>query len=572
MSRKRAASTIGLGLLFLLGCAQFPASDSARSSAIPPAAAQVPVDVNVGPLATPAQPCEGTFVPHTLDFTTTIAGGAVHLFDSNGAGVAIGDLDDDGRLDLVFANLDGPNAVFWNQGDLHFRKQELDDTNSRAVNIVDVDGDGRLDIVFTYRGGGVGFWRNTGHPAPSQPRSNAGGSGPFIREALPGVRAPAYAMTWGDLNADGTLDLVTGSYDSELAKRTPNAFLFSAGGGVYYYQQQVDHSFQALRLARTAQALVIALPDLNGDDRPDIFVGNDFTLPDVTWLQQNQGWGAAQPFAAMSESTMSFDQGDINNDGRLELFTTDMKPYDLGTYTLAAWLPMMAGMPQSQPAGDPQVMENVLQVQGIDGAFHNRAYTYGVDATGWSWSSKFGDLDNDGFLDLYVVNGMIAAELFHHLPNDELIEQNQALHNDGARRFRPAPEWGLGSTASGRGMSMGDLDGDGDLDIVVNNLRSPAQLFENRLCGGTSLQVDLRWPASRNTRAIGARLALHTSTGVYYRDVRASSGYLSGDPARLHFGFPTGAALQRLDVRWPDGAVSSVEGLHAPALLTVTRS
>ncbi len=569
MSRRRAASTIGLGLLILLGCAQFPASNPARLSATPPAAAsQVPVGVNASPLMAPAQPCEGTFAPHTLNFTTTIADGAVHLFDSNGSGVAIGDLDDDGRLDLVFANLDGPNAVFWNQGNLRFRKQELDDSNSRAVNIVDVDGDGYLDIVFTYRGGGVGFWRNTGDlSAP-----NAKGSGPLIREALPGVFAPAYAMAWGDLNADGALDLVTGSYDAELAKSKANAFLFSDGGGVYYYQQRADYSFQALRLARTAQALVIALPDLNGDGRPDIFVGNDFTLPDATWLQQDQGWGAAQPFAAMSESTMSFDQGDIDNDGHPELFTTDMKPYDLGTYTLAAWLPMMAGMPQSQAAGDPQVMENVLQILGADATFHNRAYAYGVDATGWSWSGKFGDLDSDGFLDLYVVNGMIATELFHHLPNDELIEQNQALRNNGSGRFLPAPNWGLGSTASGRGMSMADLDGDGDLDIVVNNVRSPAQLFENRLCGGTNLEVDLRWPASRNTRAIGARLALHTSAGIYYRDVRAGSGYLSGDPARLHFGFPTGATIQRLEVRWPDGAVSSVEGLHGPALLTVTRS
>ena len=216
-------------------------------------------------------------------------------------------------------------------------------------------------------------------------------------------------------------------------------------------------------------------------------------------------------------------------------------------------------------------MENVLQVRGADGAFHNQAYARGVDATGWSWSAKFGDLDNDGFLDLYVVNGMIAAELFHHLPHDELVEQNQALHNDGTGHFAPAPQWGLGSTASGRGMSMADLDGDGRLDIVVNNLRAPAQVFANRLCGGSGLEVDLRWPASLNTRAIGARLALHTSAGTFYRDVRAGSGYLSGDPARVHFGFPQGAALQRLEIDWPDGAVSSVDVPQAQTLVTVTR-
>jgi hypothetical protein len=520
-------------------------------------ASVVPARVSASPLA--SQPaCSGAFISHTLDFSTAVAGDAVHLFESNGAGVAIGDLDDDGRPDLVFANLDGPNAIFWNQGALSFRKEPLDDTSSRAVNTVDVDGDGRLDIAFTHRGGGVGLWRNLG-------------GGRFSRQALPGVLAPAYAMAWGDLNGDNALDLVTGSYDAELAKRDANAFLLS-GAGVYYYQQRRDGSFQAQRLARQAQALAIALPDLNNDGRADILVGNDFDMRDAAWVRQDGGWRPIEPFAATTESTMSFDQGDIDNDGAPELFATDMKPYDVGTHTLASWLPLMATMPQTHAPDDPQIMENVLQVRGADGVFRDEGYGRGVDATGWSWSGKFGDLDGDGYLDLYVVNGMIAAEPFHHLPNNELVEQNQALRNDGSGHFAPAPTWGLGSIASGRGMSMADLDGDGDLDIVVNNLRSPAQLFENRLCGGSSLEVDLRWPTSKNSRALGARLALQTDQGTFYRDVRASSGYLSGDPARVHFGFPPGATLQRLEVRWPDGKLTSVDAPDARMVLTITRN
>jgi hypothetical protein len=545
-------------LLALVGCGQSP------SPAAAPPEPLTPVRVRAAPLAQPA-PCTGAFLAHTLDYATHVNGDAIHLFDSNGSGVAIGDLDGDGRLDLAFANLDGPNTIFWNQGGLQFRKQALDSMPARAVAIVDVDGDGRPELVLTHRGGGVSLLR------PSRSKNGAPAAWPLAGKGLPGVLAPAYAMAWGDLNGDGALDLVTGSYDAELAKRDANAFLFGGGGGVYYHQQRADGSFAAQRLESSAQALAIGLVDLNGDQRPDILIGNDFTLPDTSWLRQGDGWAAAQPFAAMAESTMSFDQGDVDNDGRPELFATDMKPYDIGTRTLAAWLPMMATMPQKHAPSDPQVMENVLQVRGADGRFQNQAYARGISATGWSWSGKFGDLDNDGFLDLYVVNGMIAAELFGHLPGNELVEQNQALRNMGDGSFAPAPDWGLGSTASGRGMSMGDLDGDGDLDIVVNNLQSPAQLFENRLCGGAGLEVDLRWPTSKNQFAIGARLALHTSAGVFYRDVRAGSGYLSGDPARVHFGVPAGATIERLEVRWPDGAWSSVATPAAQTLVTVTR-
>jgi hypothetical protein len=118
---------------------------------------------------------------------------------------------------------------------------------------------------------------------------------------------------------------------------------------------------------------------------------------------------------------------------------------------------------------------------------------------------------------------------------------------------------------------MADLDQDSDLDIVINNLRGSAQLFENRLCSGASLQVDLRWPASPNTHAIGAQLRLHTDQAIYQRDLRASSGYLSGDPARVHFGFPSQATIARLEILWPDGAVSHLDQLAPNIRIEVTR-
>ncbi len=502
------------------------------------------------------QSCSDTFVTHTLDHITTPSQQPIQMFDSNGAGLAINDLDNDGDLDLVLANLAGPNTVLWNDGGLVFRKTELDHGDSRAVNTVDVDADGWLDIVFTLTGGGVSYWHNH--------------QGTFEAGTLPGVLKPAYAMTWADLDNDHDLDLITGSYDALLLKKFGSGGMPSQTNGVYVYENEAGN-FEATRLADEAQTLALITLDLNQDNRLDILVGNDFVVRDQAWLQTDTDWTTVEPFANTTHSTMSFDMGDVNNDGHWELFATDMKPYAEDEATLAQWQPVMDMMTHGHTEGDPQVMENVFQMADAEGEFENQANQLGLTATGWSWSAKFGDLDQDGFLDIYVVNGMTAEELFGHLPGDELVEENQAFRNVAGRSFEAVPDWGLNGTSSGRGMSLGDLDNDGDLDIVINNLNTPAQILENKLCGGHSLSVDLKWPASQNRFALNAEVHLHTSTGRYSRVVKASSGYLSGDPTRLHFGFPAESNLEYLEIHWPDGIVSKVDGLTAETLLLISR-
>ncbi len=514
----------------------------------------VPVRVTSQPLSPPSG-CSGHFVEHPLPHTTGTAFARVTYFASNGAGLAIGDLDNDGDEDFVLANLLGPNRIFWNEGDWHFQPQVLFEGSLRAVALVDVDGDDWLDITATSRSGDVWIWYNAG----------AGADAPFQSQQRPGrlqgVNGYAYSLQWGDLDADGDLDLATGSYDASLEKQIGRRALDASNlSGVFVYAQQGER-FDATRLASHAQALALQLLDVNHDGRLDILVGNDFDTQDALFLATAAGhWQAAAPFAQTTFSTMSFDADDIDNDGLWELFAADMHPYSHEPDIMRQWEPVMQTMPAPRPQDAPQIMANVLQTRHRDQGWVDRAPDWGIPYSGWSWSAQFGDLNQDGFLDLYVVNGMTAQEIFSHLPNDELIEENQAYRNDAGQRFVPAPAWQLNSTAGGRGMSLADLDGDGDLDVLINNLRSPAQMFENQLCTGLPLLVSLHQPGTGNTRALGSEVLLRTSTGVYQRRVQAASGYLSGRSAQLHFGLPRDSQIHALEIHWPDGVVSVISG------------
>ncbi|HRJ42077.1 MAG: VCBS repeat-containing protein [Caldilineaceae bacterium] len=546
-----------LFLLLLAACAaqrDVPETQPAPASAVPIRATTTQLN--------PRQPCTGRFVSHRLPFATGTRLREIRTYESNGAGLSANDLDGDGDLDLLFASIDRNSAILWNEGGLAFRAQEVADPFTRSAQIVDVDGDGLLDLLFSRRGlGGVGYWQNRGDSAAER----------FVATPLPGVESYAYALAWADLGGDSRLDLVVGSYNTDLKQNgiaTPET---DDRAGLFYYQAGAE-GYTATRLSSAAEALSIGLTDVDGDLRPDIWVANDFGLTDSLWRWEDsqKGWQSIAPFSQISHSTMSTEWGDIGNDGELAFFSTDMNPYDTSPGTLARWLPMMNATEEPHLAGDPQRMANVLQVRAA-GGWRNLAAYRGVEATGWSWAARFGDLDNDGLLDLYVVNGMIAENLFGHLDNGELVEENQALRNLGQGNFTPAPEWGLGATASGRGMVLADMDGDGDLDAVINNLRSSALLLENRLCAGPGLEVDLRWPDSANPFAVGALVELVTSQGVLRRDVRASGGYLSGDPLRLHFGFHAKSELQALRIRWPDGALSVINELLPDTRLEVTR-
>ena len=512
------------------------------------------------PFRTPAD-CTGSFVSHVLDNVSLVPGEqGVRMFDSNGSGVALGDLNGDLLPEIALANLSEPNAILWNLGALRFKRTALSHQDSRAVAMVDVDGDAVLDMVFTRRlDPPVAYLSQAGAMGAAAPR--------FSITALPGITKTAYSMAWADVDRDGDLDLLTGSYDLELRALLGEAFEGQTASGVYWHEQR-DSQFHSHLLALRSQALALAVvPDAAGTR---LTAGNDFLLPDGAWIWRDGGWSVDVPFAQTTQNTMSFSVGDVNNDGHLDLFAADMKPRTDDPDVLAAWQPVMAKVLEDPT--DRQIVENVLQLQNADGAFQNLAPVTGVAATGWTWSAQLADFDQDGFLDLYVVNGMNALDLFSHLPGNELVETNWAFRNHQGEHFVPAPEWNLGLRTGGRGMTAGDMDFDGDLDIVINNLLAPAMLLENQLCQGSSLQVRLRDGQVHNTQGIGASLVLQTDAGTQLRVLEAASGYLSGLPPVAHFGFPEDAVLQQLEVMWPDGERHVIPNLEANHLYTVLRT
>lgn len=504
--------------------------------------------------------CSGSFVAADLPHLTKGPGNTSSTFDGTGAGLAAGDFDGDGDLDLVLANLSGATTIAENNiddtGELSFTSHELITGRFRAAAAIDIDADDDLDIVLTTGIGPPVLFRNSGSGSLSTR---------FARELIPGVRAATYAMAWNDLHGDGDLDLVTGSYNAELTVLR-NSPVLGSDTGVVVHEGTPD-GFVAERLSPDAQTLAMTIADIDGDQVLDILVGNDLATPDMIFLDNNDTWVESTPFSTTSYSTMSYDSADLNGDGRTEFFSTDMAPMSIDDAD--NYREVIEDMEAAPRPDNVQTPRNVF-LSPTDDGWTEGARELGIDSTGWSWSGLFGDLDNDGAQDLYIVNGMRSNLLFDFLPDARLVEPNQAFRNTGSA-MTTMPSWGLNDLAGGRGTVMADFDGDGDLDVAINNLDEPSRLFENQLCSGTGVTVELRWPNSQNINALGATISLATGDTNQNRSITSTRGYLSGADLAVHFGVAD-ADEAALTVRWPDGSVSELGQIDTGRHLLITRT
>ena len=549
----------------------------------------------------------------------------------NGGGVGVGDFDGDGRPDVYLtANL-GPNKLFVNRtepgGPVRF--QDVTEASGAAgtrawstgVSVADVDGDGRLDIYVSNAGRADGtdraneLFRNLGPGPDGTPR--------FQDVAAAWGVADDGTSTHGaffDADADGDLDLyvLNNSFRavSSFGLRNVRDERHPTGGDKLYRNDAapggpprfVDASAEAGILgSEIAFGLGVTLGDVDADGLLDVYVSNDFFERDYLYLNEGGTFREvlAEATTTTSMSSMGADMADLTGDGRPEVFVVDMLPWDddrlkqSSSYEGYTLYQTKVGQGYHH-----QFMRNTLQRN--NGAapgeaaptFAEIASLAGVADTDWSWAALFADLDLDGWQDLYVTNGILRdvtdQDYIAFLADDRTREavatgrgvdflaltdemptsplENLVFRNTGAAdgvAFERAPEWGLMEPGYSNGAAWADFDGDGDLDLVVNNVNAPASFYRNgtseRYPERRALAVTLEGGGA-NTGGIGARVEVWADGRRQLREAVPTRGFQSSVDPVLHVGLGDRAAADSVVVWWPDGRSQAVRDVAAGAL------
>ena len=541
-----------------------------------------------------------------------------------GAGVGIGDINNDGLADLFFAGNQVSDKLYLNKGDFKFEDITeiagiIDNEGwSSSVLMGDVNNDGYLDIYVTRE-----MYGNSPQLLRNKLYINNQDNSFTESSKLWGVdnAERSRAGTFFDFDNDGDLDLYllnTPPNPGPLIDTDVNDLLEERYSPVLYENRGkrfVDVTRKS-GLLRPGFPNSVVAADLNGDGWQDLYVTNDFTVPDFLFINNGDGTFSNrinEITGHISFGSMGVDASDIDNDGLLDVFVTDMSAED--NYRIKS---NMSGMnPEAfwsvvEKGDHHQYMYNTLQLNSGMGYFSDIAQIAGLSSTDWSWSSFFADFDNDGYKDAFISNGILReirntdalkklseyaanhawaltigsvesqtnpgidsehlAQMIKLFPSEKLL--NYAYRNNGDHTFEKIMnEWGITAKSFSNGSAYGDLDNDGDLDLVINNINQVAQILENRSVDMGSHYIRIKLTDKLNNRTnLGSKIWLHTESGLQFFELTGSRGMYSSSEHAVHFGLGEETSIEKVIVKWSDGKINTIQDPELNGVLEVDYS
>jgi len=532
----------------------------------------------------------------------------------NGGGVAIGDVNNDGLADLYFtANL-GPNKLYLNKGDFKF--EDVTATAgvagtrawSTGVAMADVNGDGWLDI-YVCNSGDVEGDNKQNELFVNQ------GNGTFkeMAEAY-GLADQGFSThaVFFDYDKDGDLDvyLLNNSYQAigTFNKMQNERPVRDPVGGDKLFRNDGEKFTDVSEAAGIYGSVIgfglgISIGDVNQDTWPDIFISNDFFERDYLYINNQDGTfteSVESSMRSLSAASMGADIADLNGDGLLDIFVTDMLPEPPTRLKQVTTFENWDKFQFNKTHGyHYQFSRNMLHLNNGDGTFSEVGRLANVEATDWSWGALLFDMDNDGKRDIFVANGIYQditdLDYLNFIDDEEtkakIISQdgvnykalidpipvnpipNYAYKNLGDLRFENvADQWGLGKAIHSNGSAYGDLDNDGTLDLVVNNVNATAQIFKNKgktlLPENLSIQLQLTGKG-KNTGAIGAQIQVKVGEEIFYTEQMPNRGFQSSVDPKITIGLGKATVIDQIKVLWPDGAYTQLSQVKPDQLLNL---